>query len=124
MSIQKGMVLCTKNPQINTNAIVISTDKSFVKLLTDFGNVVEVPILDLPKRYEVSHSWFEGMYLGYPFPTLIERVEQQIELLNKAKQYLKSKGEDSTIEFFFKNLKKPFADERCLCMLFGLLFDA
>jgi hypothetical protein len=27
------------------------------------------------------------------------------------------------MEFFFKNLKKPFAEDKCLWILLGLLFE-
>ena len=33
----------------------------------------------------------------------------------------KSRGEEEINPFFFKNLKKPFAEDKCLCMLLGLL---
>jgi hypothetical protein len=36
---------------------------------------------------------------------------------------IRSNGEASIRLFFNKNLKNPLAEDKCLCMLFGLLLD-
>lgn len=81
-----GTVLCTKDSQRLTNAILVShdTEKGICKVLTDFGNLVEIAQEDLTKYYEVSDNWIWCIENEYPLPNIKDRIREQIELLQNA----------------------------------------
>ena len=80
-----GTILCTKDGQAYTNAIIIGESKeaNFI-VLTDFGNVRIIPVNDISDYYEVSKNQIEYDGYGYPFPSIEERIKEQIGLLNDA----------------------------------------
>lgn len=85
----KGMVLCTKNSQALTNAIVISVEENVVEVLSDFGNLMKLPKDNLWRCYEVSENWIEHQMLLEKLSitdteTLEDRISQQISKLQEA----------------------------------------
>ena len=85
----KGMVLCTKNSQAFTNAVVFNVEGEVVEVLSDFGNLMKFSPENLWSYYEVSESWLEHqMLLDYisitDYETLGDRIYSQIENLKVA----------------------------------------
>lgn len=80
-----GTILCTKNSQAHTNAIIINeTSNGHFIVLSDFGNIMTIPVEMIQNYYDVSERYVEYEVLGYPFPSIEERIKQQVALLNKA----------------------------------------
>lgn len=84
IKLEEGVVLCTKNSQALTNAVVMKVEEDEITVLTDFGNVRKIDPDVLLDQYEVSGVWLDHQQykeFGSPYPSVKERVEQQIELL-------------------------------------------
>jgi len=80
-----GTILCTNNSQAHTNAIIINeTGNGHFIVLSDFGNIMTVPVEMIQSYYDVSNNYLEYKALDYPFPTVEERIKEQIVLLNTA----------------------------------------
>lgn len=88
--IERSTVLATKDGQHRSNAVVLSTmGNSTVKILTDFGNVIEIAtVSDVTRMYEVSKNWIQAKNIGYPLDSLEEIIDRQIRLLTKVKELL------------------------------------
>ena len=91
----KGMVLCTKNSQYLTNAVVVSVEGKYTELLSDFGNLIKIPTETLSDYYEVSENWLNHqMYLDElgvdANETLEERIKSQINNLEDSLSKLSS----------------------------------
>ena len=88
--LKTGTYLCTLDGQRRTNAIVVEADieQNNFKVLTDFGNILEMTYEDIKCFYSISESWLEAEYYGYPFPSVKERIEQQILKLSDFKNTL------------------------------------
>lgn len=85
-----GVVVCTLNPQQNTNAIIINkTNNDYYVLLTDMGNIIHIPTNEIHNRYEVSKNYVAAVEIGYPLPTISERIQHQIDLLTNALSVVK-----------------------------------
>lgn len=83
--ISVGTVMVAKNPQQFTNAIVIDeTNNGMFVLLTDFGNQIHISTENISDYFEVSKGYLEALEIGYPLPTIEERIKHQIQLLRKA----------------------------------------
>lgn len=84
IKLEEGVVLCTKNSQALTNAIVMKVEEDEITVLTDFGNVRKIDPDVLLDHYEISGVWlYHQRYKEFcsPYPSVKERVEQQIEKL-------------------------------------------
>ena len=81
--LEVGTVLCTKNPQRYTNAIVIKSDYETTTVLTDFGNKLEFVPEIIWEHYEVSKNWRQAKQINFPLPSIEERIQTQIELLQE-----------------------------------------
>lgn len=81
-TLKVGTVLCTKQPQRLTNAVVLDLEDDKAVILSDFGNVFKLSRSEVLSTYEISEVWKEMIqYGGDPYP-LSERVRKQVELLN------------------------------------------
>lgn len=87
-----GAYLSTLDGRIRSNAIVTDVDGDSVEILTDFGNILNHKKSEVLSFYEVSPSWLEANYCGYPLPSISERVEEQIELLKGFLEINKNKA--------------------------------
>ena len=81
--MDNGVVLATKNGSLYTNAIVIAETEQKVKVLSDFGNILEMSREEIENRYTVPEWFKDYSNLDYPFPTVHERIQEQIEKLQK-----------------------------------------
>lgn len=88
IAYEPGMVLCTKNGQRVSNAIVVNVGPEIITILSDFGNCIRITPTTADSMYEVSEAWVDHRALGGQWPSIKERIEQQIELLNAALQNL------------------------------------
>lgn len=77
-----GMILCTNYSQGYTNAIITKVDDKEITVLSDFGNEMVCSYEELQQRYFISPIWKECIGIGLGLPTIKERVERQIYLLN------------------------------------------
>lgn len=94
MSKQKpfgvGAILCTKNSQAFTNAIIINeTDTGHYVLLTDFGSIIHIVVEEISEYYSVSEHYLHAFNMGYPLLTISERIKHQIDLLTDALSVVK-----------------------------------
>lgn len=80
----RGTILSTLDGQAYTNAIVIGSGPKTTVVLSDFGNEIELPTDQVFDRYAVSKNFIEAKAIGYPVPTVEERIKQQIALLQAA----------------------------------------
>lgn len=86
-----GTILCTKNSQLHTNAIIINeTSSGHFIVLTDFGNILTFPIEMIEYYYTVSQNYLEYKEYGYPFPSIEDRIKEQLVLLNTALNAVKA----------------------------------
>jgi hypothetical protein len=85
-----GVVVCTLHPQDRTNAIIINeTTRGDYVLLTDFGNIIHIPFERMTDYYEISKNYQDAVSIGYPLPTIAERIQHQINLLDVAHSVVK-----------------------------------
>jgi hypothetical protein len=82
--LSRGTVLITLDGQAYTNAIVLNSTFKTTILLSDFGNEIELATDSIFDRYAVSKNFIEAKSIGYPIPTVEERIKQQISLLQHA----------------------------------------
>jgi hypothetical protein len=82
--LEVGTMLCTKNSQRYTNAIVIKSDYETATVLTDFGNKLEFVPEIIWEHYEVSKNWRQAKQINHPLPSIEERIQEQIALLQAA----------------------------------------
>lgn len=94
---QVGTILATKCGQECTNGIIIEYDGASAKVLTDFGTILYYEsAYDIKDTYEVSDNWVAAKSYGYPFPSVEERIQLQIELLQTSLEIL-TMGKDNVI---------------------------
>ena len=86
--LKEGMYLATLDGQKRTNAVVVKIVSEVVTILTDFGNILEMSEYDVFESYDVSKSWIEANHYDYHFPSLKERIDEQIIKLQEAKVVL------------------------------------
>lgn len=83
-----GTVLASKDGHTRSNGIVVATEYPIL-VLTDFGNIIEFTnTYQLARVYEVSDKWIEAKLIDYPLPSIEERIDEQIVLLQAAKKKL------------------------------------
>ncbi len=81
-----GVVLFSKNPEWRSNGIIINeTNDGNFDILTDFGNIIHVPVKEIEAYFGIPQSYFDSLAMSYPLPPIKERIQQQIDLLIAAK---------------------------------------
>ena len=85
----EGTILSTLDGQLFTNAIIVGVDGEFVVILSDFGNILKFKKDNLFDYYAISNNYAEDKLLEYPLPSVAERIEEQIQLLQLALLKLK-----------------------------------
>lgn len=81
--IKPGTVLNTKDSTKLTNAIVSKIDNDYIHVITDFGNLLVLTEEELHLKYIISPIWLEYLEFENFYPTIKERLESQIELLEE-----------------------------------------
>lgn len=79
---EPNMVLCTLDGQRCSNAVVVSVNETTVTVMSDFGNVMRLSIEEVKRYYEPSEKCLEHLHFGGEYPSVKERITQQIELLS------------------------------------------
>lgn len=92
-----GMIICTRMGQKHTNGIIIEINKTtngkeFYTVLTDWGNVIHKTLAQLDMEFQPSANWFEAKSIGYPLPSVTERIQEQIEKLQETLEELTNEG--------------------------------
>lgn len=87
-NLEKGMPLVTGNSERFGNAVVLKVEEGLVTFLTDFGNICELSLEEAKLYFQVPRWYIESKAIGYPFESVEERIDTQIELLQKAKEFL------------------------------------
>ena len=79
----KKILFSGELPPNSINGVANSNEIN-IKILTDFGNIIERDIFDVHHYYDISLNYLEAIDIGYPLLSIKERIQQQIELLQKA----------------------------------------
>lgn len=87
-ALMAGTPLATNNSGERTNAIVLYTDDLCAVILSDFGNVMRVTKSMVFDEYYIPKWFWDKLATDYPVPTVKQRIDIQIDLLNKAKGLL------------------------------------
>lgn len=61
-------------------------------ILTDWGNLLTYSEDRLNAEYTVSAKYLQAKEIGYPLPTIQERVQEQIKMLTSSLEALKELG--------------------------------
>ena len=89
--LEAGLVLKTKDGSSGTNAIIFSLNADgTVTVLTDFGNKLNFSIDRLFELYRISNIY--TTFPDYPPEDLRDRVQVQIEMLERVLEEIKIKG--------------------------------
>jgi hypothetical protein len=84
-----GTVLHTKNSELHTNAVVLESNGTEIKVLTDFGNVLIYPDeFAVSQFFTIPLWWDEYVTLGYEIQPVKVRLKLHITKLNAALYYL------------------------------------
>ena len=85
--LEDGAILTTMDGTFRTNAIIAKFNEGLdIVVLTDFGNIIHfVTSHDLLSTFDISEKWIECKQIGYPLPSVVERIQEQIDLLTEAK---------------------------------------
>lgn len=88
-----NMVVCTSDPQRNTNAAVIKVHETTISVLSDFGNIMHLTREEFFSRYVPSERWLEmqdyAVIDGIDFTVKVkDRLIFQIAKLNESLEAL------------------------------------
>ena len=82
--LEEGTPLVTLNGDRGSNAVYVSCDEmGYHSVVSDFGNKMYFSTNDLVSLYKLPDSYIWYVQMGYPFDTLKERWQRQIELLTR-----------------------------------------
>jgi hypothetical protein len=82
--LKEGTPLVTLNGDRVSNAVYVSCDEmGYHSVVSDFGNEMCFPTNELEELYKLPDSYIWYVQMDYPFETLKERWQAQIELLTK-----------------------------------------
>lgn len=92
--LETGTILVTMDGTYRSNGIITNfNDGMNIEVLTDFGNIVYFDYHhELFSVYNICEKWIECKRISHPLPSVVERIDAQIKLLEAAKKYL-LKGE-------------------------------
>ena len=85
----EGAVLCTLDGTKVSNAIVSKVIDDLYYVITDFGNMLRFTEQEIFELYIISPSWIEHKNLSYPFPSIPERIQEQILKLQEVLEVYK-----------------------------------
>jgi len=80
----RGAYLATKDGNRYSNGYLVKVDESECVILTDFGNCISMSLESVKEHFEPSDAWIDSSNVNYPHPSLYERIEEQISLLEHA----------------------------------------
>jgi len=91
--LETGTILTTMDGSYRTNAIISNfNDGVGIEVLTDFGNLIHFDTShDLLGIFNICEKWIECKNIGYPLPSVVERIQEQIDLLNEARERILSR---------------------------------
>ena len=82
--LTEGSILCTLDGTKVSNAIVSKVIDDLYYIITDFGNVLRFTKQEVFEFYIISPSWIEHKQIDYPFPSIPNRIQEQIFKLQEA----------------------------------------
>ena len=85
----EGAVLCTLDGTKVSNAIVAKVINDLYYVITDFGNMFRFTEQEVFEFYIISPSWIEHKQMDYPFPSIPDRIQEQIFKLQEALEIYK-----------------------------------
>ena len=89
---EEGDILTTKNSERYTNAILVRTTGDSYIVLSDWGNLMTFTLDSLNEAFYVSDSFKEYKMYGYPYGTVQERLQEQIDKLKESQKTLTELG--------------------------------
>ena len=85
----EGAVLCTLDGNKVSNAIVEKVIDDLYYVITDYGNMLRFTEQEIFELYIISPDQIEHKQMNYPFPSIPERIQEQILKLREVLEVYK-----------------------------------